>query len=74
MVALVHEEQGVRERVIPKVRAQGFPFDNGEFELIVEPINTPLPENDPLNFSADRIQWSESWQNKPEVSYSLAEQ
>ncbi|KYC37668.1 heme biosynthesis protein [Scytonema hofmannii PCC 7110] len=72
--ALVHEERGLRERVIPKVRAQGLPFDNGEFELIVEPINTPLPENDPLNFSADRIQWSESWQNKPEVSYSLAEQ
>ncbi|MUG99603.1 nif11-class peptide radical SAM maturase 3 [Scytonema sp. UIC 10036] len=72
--ALVHEERGLRERVIPKVRAQGLPFDNGTFELIVEPINTPLPENDPLKFSADRIQWSESWQNKPEVSYSLAKE
>jgi hypothetical protein len=56
------------------VRAQGLPFDNGEFELIEEPIDTPLPENDPLRFSAECIQWSESWQTEPEVSYSLAEQ
>ncbi|NEP53983.1 MAG: hypothetical protein F6K65_36405, partial [Moorea sp. SIO3C2] len=37
---------------------QGLPFDNGEFEIIEEPINTPWPNNDPLHFSADRIQWS----------------
>jgi nif11-class peptide radical SAM maturase 3 len=55
--ALVHAEQGLRERVVPKVRAQGLPFDNGEFELIVEPIDAPLPENDPLQFSTDSIQW-----------------
>ncbi|MHC0061833.1 nif11-class peptide radical SAM maturase 3 [Nostoc sp. UIC 10890] len=72
--ALVHEAQDLRERVIPHVKAKGLPFDNGEFELIVEPINTPLPANDPLRFSADSIQWPESWQQQPEVSYSLARQ
>ncbi|MDJ0673874.1 MAG: nif11-class peptide radical SAM maturase 3 [Calothrix sp. MO_167.B42] len=65
--ALVHAEQGLRERVIPKVKAQGLPFDNGEFELIVEPINAPLPENDPLQFTAENIQWSESWQEKRQL-------
>ncbi len=69
--AIVHAEGGLRERVLPKVRAQGLPFDNGEFELIVEPMDAPLPENDPLRFSADKIQWSESWQEELEVAYSL---
>ncbi|MEH2414186.1 nif11-class peptide radical SAM maturase 3 [Nostoc sp.] len=70
--ALTHAEQGMRERVVPKVKAQGLPFDNGEFELIVEPTDVLLPANDPLHFTADSIQWSESWQQEPEVSYSLA--
>ncbi|MEH2000530.1 MAG: nif11-class peptide radical SAM maturase 3 [Nostoc sp.] len=70
--ALTHAEQGMRERVVPKVKAQGLPFDNGEFELIVEPTDILLPANDPLHFTADSIQWSESWQQEPEVSYSLA--
>ncbi len=69
--ALVQAERGIRERVVPKVPAQGLPFDNGEFELIEEPIDTPWPENDPLHFTADRIQWPESWQDEAEVSYSL---
>ncbi|MEH2226300.1 nif11-class peptide radical SAM maturase 3 [Nostoc sp.] len=69
--ALVHAKQGMRERVVPKVKAQGLPFDNGEFELIVEPTDTLLPANDRLHFTADSIQWSESWQQEPEFSYSL---
>ena len=56
--ALTQASQGIRERVVPKVKAQGLPFDNGEFEIIEEPINTPWPNNDPLHFSADCIQWS----------------
>ncbi|MBD2212422.1 nif11-class peptide radical SAM maturase 3 [Nostoc linckia FACHB-104] len=62
--ALVHQERGLRERVVPKVKAPGLPFDNGEFELIVEPIDAPLPENDSLKFSADSINWSENWQTE----------
>ncbi|MDM9586134.1 nif11-class peptide radical SAM maturase 3 [Nostoc sp. GT001] len=69
--ALVHAKQGMRERVVPKVKAQGLPFDNGEFELIFEPTDTLLPANDRLNFTADSIQWSESWQQEPEFSYSI---
>ncbi|MDZ8084762.1 MAG: nif11-class peptide radical SAM maturase 3 [Nostoc sp. DedQUE12b] len=69
--ALVHAKQGMRERVVPKVKAQGLPFDNGEFELIVEPTNTLLPANDRLHFTADSIHWSESWQQEPEFYYSL---
>ena len=69
--ALVHAEKGLRERVIPKVKAKGLPFDNGEFELIEEAIATPFLENDPLHFTSDRIHWSESWQEEPENVYSV---
>ncbi len=69
--ALVQAERGIRERVLPKVRAQGLPFDNGEFELIEEPIDTPWPENDPLHFTSDRIQWPETWQDEADVSDAL---
>ncbi|AFY76811.1 MAG: nif11-class peptide radical SAM maturase 3 [Hydrococcus sp. C42_A2020_068] len=64
--ALFQAEQGIRERVVPKVEAQGLPFDNGEFELIEEPIDAPLPENDPLHFTSDLVQWSASWQEESE--------
>ncbi|MDF5725632.1 MAG: nif11-class peptide radical SAM maturase 3 [Rhizonema sp. PD37] len=59
--ALTQAKRGIRERVFLKHRAEGTPFDNGEFGLIEEPMDAPWPENDPLHFSADRIQWSESW-------------
>ncbi len=64
--------RGIRERVYPKVRAQGLPFDNGEFALIEEPLNAPWTLDDPLHFTADRIQWSDSWQDEPKSSYFLA--
>lgn len=69
--ALVQSERGIKERVSPKVIAPGLPFDNGEFELIEESIDTPWPENDRLHFTADKIQWPESWQEETESSYSL---
>jgi nif11-class peptide radical SAM maturase 3 len=71
--AITQAERGIRERVSCKVRAQGLPFDNGEFELLEEPIDTPWIQNDPLHFTADRIQWSASWQDKRESSDSLSE-
>ncbi|GAB4530047.1 MAG: GDL motif peptide-associated radical SAM/SPASM maturase [Pleurocapsa sp.] len=67
--ALVRAEQGLRERFVPQVQARGLPFDNGVFELIEESLETPLPENDPLRFNAEKVQWSGSWQNEMEVSY-----
>lgn len=55
--ALTQAKQGIRERFYLERKAAGLPFDNGKFVLVEEPIETPLPENDPLQFSASRIQW-----------------
>jgi len=62
--ALTQEKNGIRERVFLKRQADGVPFDNGEFALIEEPIHTPWPENDPLHFTADHIQWPEGWEEE----------
>jgi nif11-class peptide radical SAM maturase 3 len=70
--ALEQAKRGMRERVYPKVRAQGLPFDNGEFALIEEPIDAPWPVDDSLHFTSDRIQWSDTWQNEPKSTYALA--
>lgn len=69
--ALTQEKNGIRERVFLQRQAEGNPFDNGEFALIEEQINAPWPENDPLHFTSDRIQWPESWQKEPELVTSL---
>ena len=69
--ALTQQKDGIRERVFLQRRADGNPFDNGEFGLIEEPINAPWPENDPLHFTSDRIQWSESWEEEPNLASSL---
>ncbi|NMF61804.1 nif11-class peptide radical SAM maturase 3 [Brasilonema octagenarum] len=65
--ALTQAKRGVRERVFLQHKAQGNPFDNGEFALVEEAIDAPLPVNDPLQFSGDRIQWSQSWQQELSV-------
>ncbi|MEH2319605.1 nif11-class peptide radical SAM maturase 3 [Nostoc sp.] len=70
--ALTQEKRSIRERVYIERRADGNPFDNGEFALIEEPINTPWPENDPLHFTSDRIQWPEGWEEEPNLAPSLA--
>ncbi|MBC6430121.1 nif11-class peptide radical SAM maturase 3 [Nostoc sp. HG1] len=70
--ALEQAKRGMRERVYPKVRAQGLSFDNGEFTLIEEPIEAPWPVDDSLHFTSDRIQWSDSWQDEPKSTYALA--
>lgn len=69
--ALTQEKGGIRERVFLQRRAEGNPFDNGEFGLIEEPINDPWPENDPLHFTAEDIQWPEGWEEEPELVSSL---
>ena len=70
--ALTQEKSGIRERVFLQRRADGNPFDNGEFALIEEPINAPWPENDPLHFTSDRIQWPQGWETESELVPSLA--
>ncbi|ACK68892.1 Radical SAM domain protein [Gloeothece citriformis PCC 7424] len=70
--ALTQEKNGIRERVFLKRQADGNPFDNGEFQLIEEPINTPWPDNDSLHFTADKIQWPEDWAEETNMSLPLA--
>lgn len=36
-------KQGLRERLVPAAPASGTPFDNGTFELVVEPLDAPDP-------------------------------
>jgi nif11-class peptide radical SAM maturase 3 len=69
--ALTQQKQGIRERVFLKHAAEGTPFDNGEFSLIEEAIDAPWPENDPLHFTSDRIQWPESWQEQQQPVATL---
>lgn len=63
--ALSQAKGGRRERFYLKRPAAGIPFDNGEFALIEESLDAPWPEADPLHFSADRVQWSDSWKQHP---------
>ncbi|MEM7592903.1 MAG: nif11-class peptide radical SAM maturase 3 [Cyanobacteria bacterium P01_A01_bin.83] len=70
--ALANAKKGLRERVYLKFPASGNPFDNGEFALIEEPLNAPWIENDPLHFTTDKIQWSDSWQKTTVPTTSLA--
>jgi len=42
--ALEFEKQGLRERVAKVEQAPGKPFDNGRFEIIVEPVPDPTDE------------------------------
>ncbi|MEB3179155.1 MAG: nif11-class peptide radical SAM maturase 3 [Nostocaceae cyanobacterium] len=71
--ALTQTKQGIRERVVLKREASGKPFDNGEFALIEEAIDTPWIDNDPLHFTADKIQWSESWQEETGLEVSVVD-
>lgn len=64
--ALTQAKNGIRERFYLETPAQGNPFDNGKFILIEEPLDAPLPENDPLQFSAAKIQWPYNWRQQPE--------
>jgi hypothetical protein len=69
--ALTQAKRDIRERVFLKHRASGNPFDNGEFALVEEPINAPEPENDPLHFTSNCIQWSQDWEVELEPVASL---
>lgn len=65
--ALTQAQRGKRERFVLKRQADGLPFDNGEFELIEEPIDAPWDETDSLHFTTDRVHWSADWQQEEET-------
>nr|AVH79646.1 radical SAM/SPASM domain-containing protein [Nostoc sp. PCC 8009] len=69
--ALTQAKQGIRERFYLDQPAKGIPFDNGKFVLIEEPFDAPLSDKDVLQFSASRIQWSDSWQEETDLASSL---
>jgi nif11-class peptide radical SAM maturase 3 len=58
--ALTQAKQGIRERVVLKRRANGNPFDNGEFILVEESSDAPWPEDDSMHFTSNLIQWFET--------------
>jgi radical SAM protein with 4Fe4S-binding SPASM domain len=41
--ARTHARRGLRERLVPGAAADGLPFDNGVFEVVVEPLDAPDP-------------------------------
>lgn len=59
--ALVHQERGLRERLVLQQPASGLPYDNGVFGIVEEPLHSPWPSNDPLHFTADKINWPAGW-------------
>ena len=36
-------KEGKRERLVPSAPAAGLPFDNGRFEIAIEPLDAPDP-------------------------------
>lgn len=59
--ALTQASQGKRERTKIHELAPGIPFDNGTFDIVVEDLEAPWPQEDPLRFQAKDIQWPEAW-------------
>lgn len=60
-ISEIHDHQrGTRARVYLVVKARGNFFDNGEFTIIEELLNAPLPKNDSLYSTNDCIQWPEN--------------
>jgi nif11-class peptide radical SAM maturase 3 len=69
--ALTQADRGIRERLTIKRLAEGNPFDNGEFEMIEEPLDADWPKNDALHFTGDRIQWPEKWEQTSNTNSAL---
>lgn len=44
--AMEHRRRGLRERLVATDAASGLPFDHGLFEIVVEPFDAPLPQED----------------------------
>jgi len=56
--ALVHQKQGLRERLTLATPASGEPFDHGKFAITMEPVDAPWPESDSLHFTKECIHWN----------------
>jgi len=63
--ALTQAQRGIRERVKLKRKADGLPFDNGEYEIWEEPLEGEWPKDDALHFTYDKVVWPEGWEPFP---------
>jgi radical SAM protein with 4Fe4S-binding SPASM domain len=55
-------ERGLRERLVPKERAPGLPFDRARFEIVTEPFDTPDPR--PVRGAASLKVWQGTGPNE----------
>lgn len=53
-------KQGLRERLAPKAPAPGQPFDNGLFELVLEPLDAPDPRPPTPRELVKKRKWPEA--------------
>jgi nif11-class peptide radical SAM maturase 3 len=73
--SLTQAKRGIRERVFVKTKAPGTPFDNGVFTLVEEPMNSPFAGDDPLRFTAEKIQWPAAWlEEEPSLVVLVAQE
>ncbi len=66
--ALIHQDRGVRERLVMERAASGLPYDHGLFSVVEEPADAPWPIEDKLRFTADKVVWPPSWAHADEPS------
>lgn len=71
--ALFNASNDIRESVFLVRAAKGLPFDNGEFAISEGSFCEPFVEDDPLRFTADKIQWPEEWLREDPVLADFVE-
>jgi nif11-class peptide radical SAM maturase 3 len=71
--SLTQAKRGLRERVFIQTKAPGTPFDNGVFGLVEEAIGAPFID-DPLRFTAEKIQWPAEWLESEPTLANLVEE
>jgi len=49
--------RGQRERLLPKAPAPGRPFDNGLYEIVLEPLDAPDPKPELKREYVKRRRW-----------------
>ena len=67
--SLHHAARGVQERLRLRDRASGVPFDNGVFEISIEPFERG---KDPDGFALEQVQWPAAWlEEEPDLAERL---
>jgi radical SAM protein with 4Fe4S-binding SPASM domain len=70
--SLHHAARGVQERLQLRDRASGIPFDNGVFEIAIEPLERG---KDTDGFALEHVQWPASWlEEEPELTERLGQE